>query len=233
MKTRKYQSLLIFIFISLALLLSACQVNFITGIKNDGSGTYIQEIGFQGDEASMAGLSAEDASFCASQNEELPPGTSIRQETRNENETWCVYETPFSSLDDLKTIYSTTDTRITNISLVDGKLTYDITLDLRSDSGAPMGADIYWIVTLPGNIIENNATEQNDNTLKWKLIGGQVNDIRAVSETDNLNMGNDILWYIFGGSAFLCLCCFIPLVIGSIIFLFMRRKKAQQNQTNP
>ena len=217
-----------FLLVLLALLLSACQVNFITDIKSNGSGTYIQEIGFQGDEASMAGLSDGGEDFCAKQNEELPPGTSIRQETRNENETWCIYETPFKSIEDLKAIYGMTDTRINEISIADGKLTYDISLDLSGDSGAPMGADIFWIVNMPGKLVENNASEQIDNTLKWKLLGGQVNNIRAVSEVGgfSLDLGGDVIWYIFGGGAFLCLCCFVPLVIGAIIFFLLRKKQA-------
>lgn len=155
----------------------------------------------------------------------MPPGTTTRQETRNENETWCIYETPFNSLDDLKAIYGMTDTRINDLSLADGKLTYDITLDLSGDSGASMGADIFWIVKMPGTIIENNASEQNDNTLTWKMLVGQVNNIRAVSETGGFNLGGDTLWYILGGGAFLCLCCFVPLVIGGVVFFLIRRKK--------
>lgn len=223
MKKRKF--VFVAIFIALVLLLSACQVNFITEINGNGSGKYVQEIGFQGDEASMAGLSSTGENFCASQNEEIPPGTSIRQETRNETETWCIYETAFKSLDELKAIYSTTDTLINDISLADGQLTYDITLDLGGDSSAPMGAEMTWVVTMPGNIIENNATEQNGNTLTWKLLGGQVNNIRAVSEVGWPGLGGDTLWYILGGGAFLCLCCFVPLVIGGVAFFLVRRNK--------
>jgi len=228
MKTRKSRFLLIVIFIAAALLLSACKVNFITDIKSDGSGNYTQEIGFQGDEATVGGLSAADADFCAKEAKDLPPNTTTRKETRNENETWCIYETPFTSIDDLKTIYGTTDTRINEISLVDGKLTYDISLDLSGDTGssdAPITAEIYWSLTLPGRVVENNATEQNGNTLKWKLVPGTVNGIRAVSEPGSLG-GGAVLWYVLGGGAFLCLCCFLPLLIAGAAFFFLRRKKS-------
>lgn len=224
MNTHRTKSLLIITTFLLALLLSSCKVNFITTIEKNGSGTYVQEIGFQGDEASMAGLSAGDEDFCAKQNQELPPNTTIRQETRNENETWCVYESSFETLDDLKAIYGMTDTYINDISLADGILTYDITLDLSGDSGAPMGADIFWIITLPGTITETTATEQDGNTLTWKLRGGEINDIRAVSEVGGSGFGNAI-WYVFGGGVFLCVCCFVPLVIGGAAFFLIRRNK--------
>jgi hypothetical protein len=227
MKTKKP---LFALFILTALLLSACQVNFITDIESNGSGTYTQEIGFQGDEASMAGLSDGGDDFCANQNEELPPGTSIRQETRNEDETWCIYETPFNSIEDLKAIYGATDTRINDISLVDGKLTYDISLDLSSDSSDVPMADIFWTVSMPGKIVENNASEQIDNTLKWTILAGQVNEIRAVSEVGglSLDLGKSVIWYILGGGVFLCLCCFVPLLIGGVAFFLIRRKKTSE-----
>jgi len=222
MKNRK----LIFIALitTLALLLSACKVNFLTEIKSNGSGIYTQEIGFQGDEASMAGLSSAGQDFCASQNQEIPPGTSIRQETRNETETWCIYETEFASLDELKSIYGTTDTVINNISLADGQLTYDITLDLSGDSNAPMGAEMNWILTMPGNVTEHNATSQDGNTLTWQLLGGAANNIRAVSQVGFFS--SNTLWYILGGGGFLVLCCFLPLVVGGVVFFLVRRKKA-------
>ena len=227
----KNKKIILALFIFSALLLSACKVNFITDIQGNGSGTYTQEIGFQGDEASMAGLSEGGEDFCAKQNEDLPPGTITRQETRNENETWCVYETPFASLDDLKAIYSQADTRINDLSLADGTLTYDLSLDLSGDdSSAPMGADIFWVVTLPGKIIENNASEQSDNTLKWKMVGGEVNNLRAASEVGELNFGLGGTWiaYVLGGGVFLCLCCFVPLVIATLAFFLIRRKKQSE-----
>ncbi len=226
MKTRKSKLIFIAIFAVIALLLSACQINFITDIKSDGSGAYIQEIGFQGDEASMAGLSSAGDDFCTSQNEDTPPGTTVRQETRNEDETWCIYETPFESLEGLKTIYGTTDTGINNISLADGKMTYDITLDFSGESSdMPSGAAMYWIVKMPGSLVETNATQQDGNTLTWNLQVGQVNNIRAVSNVGGLNLGGNTLWYVLGGVAFLCLCCVVPLAVAGGIFFYTRRKK--------
>ena len=232
----KSRNLIFVLFVLSALLLSACQVNLITEIKSNGSGTYTQEIGFQGDEATMAGFSAGDEEFCAGQNDQLPPNTVISQETRDENETWCVYESPFESLDDLKAIYGMTDTRINEISIEDDILTYDLVLDLSGDSGAPMGADIFWIITLPGNVTETNATEQDGNTLTWKLHGGEVNEIRAVSEVGGMNfdMGGSPIWYILGGGVLLCLCCFVPLVIiGVVVFFLMRRNKDKVQEQKP
>ena len=77
MKNHKTRFLLIAFFIAATLLLSACKVNFITDIKSDGSGSYTQEIGFQGDETTAGGLSAGDADFCAKEAKDLPDRKSV------------------------------------------------------------------------------------------------------------------------------------------------------------
>jgi len=223
MKNRKTQFLLFALLTVLALVLSACQVNIITAIKNDGSGVYTMEIGFQADEASMTGMDPSDENFCANQNQDTPPGTSIRQETRNGDETWCVYETAFTSLAELKTIYGTSDTRVNDISITAGKLTYDITLDMSGDTSEIPGGNVYWIVTMPGSVIENNATEKDGNTLKWALTAGQENNIRAVSNTGGLDLGGSTLWYILGGVC-LCLCFIVVIVVAVVVFVLLRRK---------
>ena len=233
MKTRRSRILLVISLAVIALLLSACQVNFITNIKSGGGGLYTQEIGFQADEASMVGLSSGDENFCSNQNDELPPGTTIHQETRNTDETWCIYETPFASLEELKTIYGTTDTQVNELSLVDGKMTYDISLDLGGDtSSIPSGGEIYWIVTMPGKVIENNATEQDGNTLKWKLAIGQMNDIRAVSNANAAGADSTTIWYIVGAVAF-CLCVLVLIIIIVVVVIMLRRKKPKTEDQAP
>ena len=227
MKTPK--ALLFILFILAALLLSACDINVITDIKSDGSGAYIQEIGLPTDELSGLGMDAE--AFCAEMGKELPPNLSARQETRNEDEIWCIFESKFASIDELIALYSETDTRINQIAIADGELIYDISLDMSGESSMPgMGLNANWIVKMPGKIIESNATEQDGSTLTWKLEIGKENNLHAVSKTGGagLDLGGDWIWYLLGGGAFLCLCCFVPLVIGGVAFILIRRKKISE-----
>ncbi len=224
----KIKKVILLVLLTLAaLLLTACDLNVITDIQSDGSGVYIQEIGLPSEELSGLGMDAE--AFCAEMGKELPPGMSARQETRNEAEIWCIFESKFASLDELTALYSETDTRINQIAIADGELIYDLTLDMRGESsGMPgMGLNANWIVKMPGKVIESNATAQDGNTLTWKLEIGQENNLRAVSKTGGagLDLGGDWLWYTLGGGAFLCLCCFLPLVIGGAAFFLLRRKK--------
>lgn len=231
MKTPKF--FLFLLFILTALLLSACNINIITDIQSDGSGSYTQEIGMPTEDLSGLGMDAE--SFCAEMGKELPPGMSARQETRNQDEIWCIFETQFASLDELIALYSETDTRINQIALAGDELIYDITLDMSGESGSlpGLGLNANWIVKMPGKVIESNATEQNDRTLTWKLQIGKENNLRAVSKVGGtgLDLGGGWIAYVLGGGVFLCLCCFIPLVLGGGAgFYFWRKKQAAAPQ---
>jgi hypothetical protein len=234
----KSKTLLFALFILSALLLSACNVNFITEIKSDGSGTYVQEIGLPNEDLESFGMNADE--FCEEMEEDAPAGTTARKETRNENETWCIFETSFASLDELKTLYAETETRINDISLVDDTLTYDITLDFSSDESVP-GISVNWIVKMPGKVIESNATEQSGNTLTWKAAMGRENNIRAVSQVGGLASGFNFdfdgkplpLGVGIAAVLFLCLCCFVPLVIGGVAFFLIRKKKTDDSTEPP
>lgn len=220
--------LLTALFLLAALLLTACKINVTTDIKSDGSGAYIQEIGMTTED--LSGLGADAASFCEQVGADMPPGMSARQETRDK-ETWCIFESQFASLDELKKLYGETDTRINQIVIAGDELIYDITLDMSGESGGMpgMGLNANWIVKMPGKVIESNATEQNDRTLTWKLALGKENNIRAVSKVGGtgLDLGGDWIAYLLGGGVFLCLCCFLPLVIGGGAgFYFWRKKQA-------
>lgn len=220
----------------LVLLLSACEVNFITAFEQDGSGVYTQEIGFESDEAISSGLNPDDEEFCSNQGNSLPPGTTTRKETREDASVWCIYETPFDSVEDLQSIYATTDTQINTLTLEDDTLTYDITLDFSQDSEMAVGMDITWKVTMPGKIIDSNAAEQDGKTLTWILVAGQMNQIYAVSDVGgsgfdlNMDLGldegeNGAILTILGSLAGVFCCCIVPIVVAGIAILLIRRKK--------
>jgi predicted small secreted protein len=238
----KSKKLLFALFLLSALLLSACQINTVTEINQDGSGLYKYEFGFSAeDEATLAEFDSSVDDFCSDMGEDLPDGLSFYKETRNENETWCIFEANFASLTELEQIYSETDTRINQLELANGRLTYDLSLDLSGEDDTElMGAEIFWIVKMPGKVLESNAAEQSGDTLTWKLVPGKQNDIRAVSEVGGIgNIGFD---FEFDGNPlaagvavvfFLCLCCVIPLVIGGVAFFLIRKKKASDTPQQP
>jgi len=220
MKTNRSKFLFVLALGLGVLLLSACKANFVTDIDASGSGTFTQEIGFSPDEASMAGLS-DTGDFCGAQipASELPPNTAIRQETRGE-ETWCIYETPFASLDELRSIYGRMDVGIVDLRIEDGQASYNVSVDPGSDSTVSSFTDIYWIVKMPGDVTDTNSIEVDGNTLRWRLTPGVLTSTYAYSDVG----GNTVWWVVGIGLA--CLCLVVVIGIGAAVFFLLRRKKA-------
>jgi hypothetical protein len=212
------------------LLLSSCTANFVTDLKSDGSGLFSQEYIMTQDELTSSGITpgenlcTEDMGLDLS---DMPTGTTVHQE-QNEDEIRCIFETPFATLDELRTIYTDyLDATVTDLRIEAGKAYYDITINM-GDGGDAMGFLVYWIVKMPGSIGDHNANEQNGNSLTWEVpMSGDVN-IQATSNAGGISISNNSVWWVVGiGAACLCLVLIVAVVV-LIIFLVGRNKKKSE-----
>jgi hypothetical protein len=215
--------------ISSILFLSGCKANIITRINPDGSGTFVEEIGFTAEEvSSLNSMGTSGTSFCSSTESEMssmPANTVMSEETRGD-ETWCIFEAPFATLEELKSAYGSTDIVINDISLANGKIRYDIGLDMSTgDFGSTTYGllDMKWIVEMPGKVSNHNADEINGSTLTWTLTPGENLNMVAESSTSSAT-----IWWIIGGMAVLCLCLLVILAVGLVIFFVVRKNKKAQ-----
>lgn len=211
-------------------LLSSCKANMITSIKSDGSGLYSQEIGFTADEISSLSSMGSETSICDSTKSDMssmPANTVMREEVRGD-ETWCVFEASFSSLDELKSIYGSSDIVINDISLVDNNINYDVTLDMTGgDFGSALSMlNMKWIVEMPGKVSNHNADEVDGSTLTWNLTTGDEINIHAESKNGGLSSFSSE--YLLIGIGLLCLCILILVIIAVVIFLVVRKNKAKK-----
>jgi len=219
-----------FIAICILFLLTSCSANLITSIESDGSGLYTQEVGFTAEEISSLSSLGTETSICDSTQSDMsdmPANTVMREEKRGE-ETWCIFEAPFSSLDELKSIYGSTDITINDISLNDKKFSYDVSLDMSGgDFNSALGMiNMKWIVEMPGNVTDNNADEAKGSTLTWNLIPGTDVNIHAESSVGGLSSIRSE--YILIGIAVLCLCILMLVIMAVVVFLVVRRNKTKQ-----
>jgi sensor c-di-GMP phosphodiesterase-like protein len=211
---------------SLIFLLSGCKANMITKLNADGSGTFAQEIGFTAEEISSLSSMGTEGSICTSTESEMTnmPANAVRREEKRGEETWCIYESPFGSLEELKSIYGSTDVLVNDISLVNGKIHYDITLDMSGDSGTSLSViQMKWIVEMPGTVSNHNADEVSGSTLTWNLVAGPNLNMYADSST-----GGNMTWWIIAGIGALCLCLVVIILVVAVVFFVSRNKKKAQ-----
>jgi len=221
---------LFFIAIFTLFLLSSCKANMITDIKSDGSGLYTQEIGFTADEINSINSMGGGTSLCDSTQSDLssmPANTTKREEKRGD-ETWCVFEAPFTSLDELRSFYGNSDIVINDISLVDNVYNYDVTLDTGgSDFSSSFGMiNMKWIVKMPGKVTNHNADEVDGSKLTWNLAYGQTIHIYAESKKSVFPSISNTTILI--GLGLLCLCILMLVLIVVVVFLLVRKNKANK-----
>jgi hypothetical protein len=224
MKTRTW---IIVFSMTIALLLSACTIQFATNVDKSGSGQIRVEMGYTEEEATMlenmgAGVSGD---LCEEMKTEVdsadaPEGAEYYSEQRGD-ETWCGFKVPFADLEELKGLYSDMDMEVNEISLTDGKFVYDIDVDATGgEDFAFFPIKLKWQMTVPGTVGDNNADEVDGNTLTWNLSTNSNNNIHVES-----TVAPDWIWWAVGiGLA--CLCVIFVVAAGVGIFFLVRRNKA-------
>lgn len=212
------------------LLVAGCKVNALTTVKSDGSGEFRAEMGFTPDEVAQLGQmssgGSQDICNTAEQSgQSLPPGTTFKQEQRG-NETWCVAAAPFASIDELQKIYADmSGVTVQQLDIKDGKLTYDVSLDLSQEGSSPVPVQATWQLTVPGAIGANNADKVDGSTLIWNLTPGNTVELKAESGLGGLSLPFSVpgwLYAVAGG----CLCLVVLIVIAVIVIVLVRRRKA-------
>jgi len=90
-------------------------------------------------------------------------------EERRGDETWCITNTQFKDLEELRSLYAEWEgIKINRLEVSDGKFYYDMDLDtLSEDSSFSALTDITWTVILPGTPISHSANQVDGNTLTW------------------------------------------------------------------
>jgi hypothetical protein len=225
------RSILLMIILTLAvLLLSACTAQITTNVKSDGSGNTQTGIGFTADEVkTLEGMGASSTDLCSfadQQGGQLPPGATVKQEQRGD-ETWCVATVPFADLSALESTYNDMQgITINQLDITDGKLVYDVTIDMSSGSNQVSSlVGLSWSLSVPGRVGSNNADSVKGSTLTWNLKPGVSRTLHAESDLNaGLFSGSNWL-YIGGGALLCCLCLLVLIVIVVVVVLVTRRKK--------
>ena len=210
-------------------LLSGCKANVITKINGDGSGKYSQEIGFSAEEMTALSSLGSGTDFCKNLGSSNSlSGASVTQEKRG-IETWCVFESPFATLDELKTLYSSSDTSVNDLSINNDQIHYNVTINLTGANATTGLLQTKWILVMPGKVTNHNADEVKGSTLTWNLSLGHETNLFADSTTKG---GLPPTWVIVLVVALLCLCLLVLIIITLVVFLVIRNNKKKQTLGN-
>jgi len=196
----------------LALIATACRIesNLIAEINNDGSGVIGAEIGYDEEAEALIGQFTEGGDPFANSPMAGLPGAESREEDRG----GMHYLISTAAVDDIAAALDEAIASDPNSLLQEFNLSIEpnrIEVTGRGSlAGAMAGAEgmaspeqlaesvgANLRLTLPGRILESNATSQDGNTLTWALpiTGGEV-QISAVSDPTQSEGGGFPLWVI-------------------------------------
>ncbi|MBN1440646.1 MAG: hypothetical protein JW929_14655 [Anaerolineales bacterium] len=149
----------------------------------------------------------------------------------------CTAKTEFEDLGELEDVVESNfgDAEFDRLEIEGGVLYYDLDPGVSGDefvSGddvdLPFEVSAFWVLKVPGEVVETNADSTSGNTLRWNLL--------KLSKSDNITaevkigggglLGSDPTLMILGGLGLTGCCCLVLIVIGVAAFFFLRRKKS-------
>ncbi len=210
-------------------------VRFITDFKSDGSGGISFEMELS--KEMMALLKSAPGFDSSSGCKTFFQSTYDKwemSEKESDGALTCTASTTFADLDEYKTLvvgeYGSAS--FTRLEITGGHLYYDLIPDIAGSSllGEAQGAagiDVVasWILNMPGEIVDSNASETSGQTLTWDILKmNSASHIRAESKTGGEALGLDPTLTVFLVIGLLGCCCLIILIGAVVVFLVLRKR---------
>jgi hypothetical protein len=210
-------------------------VRFITDFKSDGSGGLSFEMELS--KEMMALLKSAPGFDSSSGCKTFFQSTYDKwemSEKENDGALTCTASATFTDLDEYKTLvvgeYGSAS--FTRLEITGGHLYYDLVPDVAGSSllGEAQGAggidvSASWILNMPGEIVDSNASETSGQTLTWDLLKfNSTSHIRAESKTGGGALGLDPTLTALAVIGLLGCCCLIILIAAVVIFFVVRKR---------
>jgi hypothetical protein len=154
-------------------------------------------------------------------------------EQKTDGAVTCLEENPFADLEAYEDLITgdLSGGSFTRLEIEDGRLYYDLMPNIGgssvfSEMGQGLGFDIeaYWVLKMPGEVMDSNSDENSGQTLTWNLLEmNSAAHIRAESKTGG---GMDPTLIILGIIGLLLCCGLVVVVAAVIVFIVLRKKKA-------
>ncbi len=223
-------------------------IKTITTVKADGSGTFQYDVFLP--PAALDFIKAfvtydlPEDQMCTGVIQYHAGISGWTQEER-EGGTACLAKGAFADLNELKSMTTRwfVESAINRLEISDGHFYYDLTVisntGWENDESLPFAVEDWWILEVPGEVVETNAEKTEGRTLSWDLlkttegthvraecmIGGGGGGGNGGGGGGGGIFGSDSTLMVAGAVLLLGCCCVVVLVGGGAAFFFLRRKK--------
>jgi hypothetical protein len=211
-------------------------VRITSDFTSDGSGTVSVEIALSQEfMALIKSFSVKDDAYTCQTFFESAYDDWKTTEKDSDGALICTAETAFEDLDAYKhlVVGDFSGASFTRLEIDGGHLYYDLMPHMAGssilgemESGSGFDVEAYWILKMPGEIVDTNADEKVGQTLTWNILEmNAAAHIRAESKIGGGGvLGLDPALTILGVIGLLGCCCLVILIAGGAAFFFLRRK---------
>ncbi|MBN2085310.1 MAG: hypothetical protein JW748_08780 [Anaerolineales bacterium] len=143
----------------------------------------------------------------------------------------CTAVTSFEDLDGYEDLIvdDFSGASFSRLEIEDGRFYYDLDPNITGSSAfgeveEGMGFDIemYWVLKMPGEVVETNADEKNGQTLKWNIL--ELNSSAHIRAESKIGGTLDPTLMIVAAIGLLCCCGFLVVIAAVVLFLVLRKK---------
>jgi len=210
----------------------AISIHITSTVESDGSGTFAVEIILANNVmALLKGLpSFPEGKICNEFDLGLEGFSEWTEEERDGSLT-CEASKPFADLEGLKAITEQAfdGGSYERLEIKGGRFYYDLAANIDSslawETGMPFDIEAWWVVVVPGEVMETNADKTSGRTLTWNLMTmNSASHMRAESKISAGAAELDPTLLAVGAVILLVCCCAVILIAAGAGFFFLRRK---------
>ncbi|MFN2297367.1 MAG: hypothetical protein ACK2UB_00860 [Anaerolineales bacterium] len=209
----------------------AINVRITTTVESDGSGTFKLEIVLGKEFLGMVKSFSEftDASVCDSFSEGVEDFPQMT-ESEGDGSITCSAFKPFDDLEGLQAITEHTFDAGTfqRLEIDGGHFYYDLAANVDSaltwEADMPFDMEAWWIVRVPGEVVDTNADSVSGRTLSWDLMTMNSASHMRVESKIGGSGGLDPALLAVGGVLSLGCCCIVVLIAAAAVFILVRKK---------
>lgn len=226
---KKTIGLIIVLILTLITLTGCAEINYEVEVNKDGSGEISYIYGISKEALQQLNVSADD--FVSEMKEQAEESEYQVEAYEDENIAGFKANKHIENLNEEFSLQEAfgeeyvKDTENNGIKIEKGlfftKYSQVAELDLTTLSEEEQGITMTYQVKLPAKAANSNATEVIDNgkTLKWTLIGGELNTIEFVAEEINI-------------LPIMVIAIVVILAVALIIFIILKKKHATKKENN-
>ncbi|OGO08916.1 MAG: hypothetical protein A3K46_03485 [Chloroflexi bacterium RBG_13_60_9] len=207
-------------------------VRIVSDFNSDGSGKLSFEIDLSQEfMALLKSFGGNDADLTCDTFYESSYDDWEMTETNRDGALVCTAATSFEDLDEYENLIQGDfgSASFTRLEIEGGRFYYDLNPNITGSSafgelneGAGFTIEVFWILKMPGEVVDSNADEKAGQTLTWNIL--EMNSSAHIRAESKTGAALDPTLTILAVLGLLCCCGLVVAIAAVVLYLVLRKK---------